>query len=225
MPKKTQKTPEGGKEDIKQEVGETEAKEAVNEVEEEATEVQEQEDIIIGSAVQSTKPRLNKKTGKPLLSKEELNRIRMENLAKGRNKILEMQGVSKENNKTKKELERIKRDEKIKEKIKETERIKKEIDEFKPKEVEANEVPEVQEVEVKKKKEKKPKKIIEVSESESDSSEEEVIVRRKKKPIKHYDEDEFINAVQNNAKETIKRQLHEERLKMAYKSICPSYNF
>jgi hypothetical protein len=221
MLKKTQKNPEGGKEDIKQEVGETEAKEVVNEVEEEATEVQEQEDIII-------KPRLNKKTGKPLLSKEELNRIRMENLAKGRNKILEMQGVSKENNLTKKELERIKRDEKIKEKIKETEKLKKEIDELKPKEVEANEVPEVQEevqeVEVKKKKEKKPKKIIEVS-SDSSDSEEEVIVRRKKKPIKHYDEDEFINAVQNNAKETIKRQLHEERLKMAYKSICPSYKF
>ena len=212
MSKKTQKNPEGIQE----------AKEVVNEVEEEAIEVQEQEDIII-------KPRLNKKTGKPLLSKEELNRIRMENLAKGRNKILEMQGASKENNKTKKELERIKRDEKIKEKIKETEKLKKEIDELKPKEVEANEVPEVQEevqeVEVKKKKEKKPKKVIEVSESESDSSEEEVIVRRKKKPIKHYDEDEFINAVQNNAKETIKRQLHEERLKMAYKSICPSYNF
>lgn len=151
--------------------------------------------------------RINKKTGKPLLSKEELHQVRLTNLKRAE----EAKRLKREQN-AKKEEEYVAQVP-----------IKKEVIE---------EVPIKQEttkpVKVNNKSKPKPKtKIIyENDDEDSDDEYEKVIVRRKKnKPVKVIDEDDYVSMIKKSTTEQIQRNLENERIKMLMSSISSSYRF
>lgn len=151
--------------------------------------------------------RINKKTGKPLLTKEELHQVRLTNLKRAE----EAKRLKREQN-TKKEEEYMAQVP-IKKEVIEEVPIKQET--TKPVKVNNNSKPKT-----------KTKIIYENDDEDSDDEYEKVIVRRKKnKPVKVIDEDDYVSMIKKSTTEQIQRNLENERIKMLMSSISSSYRF
>lgn len=167
---------------------------------------------------QSAKPvKINKKTGKPLLTDEERRQIRIENLQRAKKAKEERDAITTTLKQSKKELTQLE----LERQKQELELVKKRIDEISTKPLP-----------------KKLTKKIVVEETDDDEEEEEVVVKPKRAPRKpqaprqpqpptqsHYQEPSYTHLVKQSAAEQIRQRLENERIKMALLSIMPSYKF
>jgi hypothetical protein len=159
--------------------------------------------------VQSLPVKLNKKTGKPLLSDEEKRQIRIENLQRAKKAKEERDAITTSLKQSKKELTHLE----LERQKEELELVKKKIDEISSKPM--------------------PKKLTRkqaVQEQyEDEDEEEEVIVKPKRAPrarqAAQHQEPSYSNLVKQTAADQIRQRLENERIKMAMLSIMPSYKF
>lgn len=159
--------------------------------------------------VQTLPVKLNKKTGKPLLSDEEKRQIRIENLQRAKKAKEERDAITTSLKQSKKELTHLE----LERQKEELELVKKKIDEISSKPM--------------------PKKLTRkqaVQEQyEDEDEEEEVIVKpkraqRPRQAVQHQ-EPSYSNLVKQTAADQIRQRLENERIKMAMLSIMPSYKF
>jgi hypothetical protein len=160
--------------------------------------------------VQSLPVKLNKKTGKPLLSDEEKRQIRIENLQRAKKAKEERDAITTSLKQSKKELTHLE----LERQKEELELVKKKIDEISSKPM--------------------PKKLTRKQQAvqeqyEDEDEEEEVIVKPKRTPRARQQtvqqEPSYSNLVKQTAADQIRQRLENERIKMAMLSIMPSYKF
>lgn len=157
-------------------------------------------------------PKLNKKTGKPLLSDEEKRAIRLQNMQKAIEAKKKKNEITKTLKEKKKELSQI-----------ELDKQKKELDEIQ-KQIELKRQQDAKQKPAKPVK-KVVKKIIEEDDEESEP-EEQIIVKRKKKPaMPVVNEDDYSHLIKQSAVEQLQKRLENERIRMSLLSIAPNYRF
>jgi len=160
--------------------------------------------------VEEQAPRISSKSGKPLLSDEQRRQIRLQNLEKAKKAKQEKNDITKTLKQSKKELTQL-----------ELQKQKEELEAVK------------QKIEVMNTKPKpKPKKKILIQQEEEDEEEDEEETvgiqpkrTRVKKPIVQEQDVDYSSLVKQSAAEQIRKQLENERIKMAMLSIMPSYRF
>ena len=153
-----------------------------------------------------TEVKVNKKTGKPLLSDEEKKKIRLANLEKAIQAKREKGAVTTLLVKSKKELSDLQ----VQRTREELAVVNKQIEKMKNGQ------------QVAKTKPKKKKIIVEDTDEETDE-EEEVVVKPKKKVAKP--DVDYGHLLKQSAAEQIRKNLENEHIKMAMLSIMPGYRF
>jgi len=175
--------------------------------------ITEEEEIHEGSKEQVV-VKVSKRTGKPLLSEEERRQIRLENLEKAKRAKQEKNNITKTLKQSKKELTQLE----LQKQKEELEAIKQKI--------------ETMNTQKQQPKPKPKKKIIVQEEDEEEEEEEQVIVQPKRtraqpvrRPVQQTQDVDYSNLVRQSAAEQIRKQLENERIKMAMLSIMPNYRF
>jgi hypothetical protein len=170
----------------------------------------EQQTLEEPEPVQSLPVKLNKKTGKPLLSDEEKRAIRIENLQRAKKAKEERDAITTTLRRSKKELTHL-----------ELERQKQELDLVKKKidEISSKPMP----------KKLTRKQVVQEQDDEEDDEdeEEEVIAKPKQTRARRQPTQEvgYSHLVKQTAADQIRQRLENERIKMAMLSIMPSYKF
>jgi len=159
---------------------------------------------------------ISKKTGKTMLSEDERQRIRLANLAKAHEAKKQKGDMSKDLKQTMMELKKIS----ILKKKEDIEEMKRLIAKYK--DMDKKKHDESEKVETCVKPKKKGKIIVQEEDDEDESEEEEVIIKRKAPKQKTQD---YGALIKQNAIDKIKKDLENERLKMAMLSIMPNYKF
>ncbi len=163
----------------------------------------EQQTLEEPEPVQSLPVKLNKKTGKPLLSDEEKRAIRIENLQRAKKAKEERDAITTTLKQSKKELTHL-----------ELERQKQELDLVKKKidEISSKPMP----------KKLTRKQVVQEQDDDEDDEEEIVQTRARRQPTQEVG---YSHLVKQTAADQIRQRLENERIKMAMLSIMPSYKF
>lgn len=177
--------------------------------EEDVTDVEEVSNIHKEPSV-----KLNKRTGKPLLSDEERKQIRLENLAKAKEAKQKKNDITKTLKQSKKELTSL-----------ELQKQKEELEAIKQR---------IETINTQKPKQKpKPNKKINIGEDDDEDEYDEEIVERPhktrtqpvRKSVNQNGKVDYGHLVKESATEQMRKQLENERIKMAMLSIMPTYRF
>jgi hypothetical protein len=157
--------------------------------------------------VQSLPVKLNKKTGKPLLTDEERRQIRIENLQRAKKAKQERDAITTTLKQSKKELTHL-----------ELERQKQELDLVKKK---------IDEISSKPMPRKLTRKQAVQEQDDEEDDEEEVVAKPKQTRARRQPTQEvpYSHLVKQTAADQIRQRLENERIKMAMLSIMPSYKF